>query len=140
LNNIKCESSKILWNRKSECLKENINELEANSKNKNDRDLHRGTYGFKKGYQPKSNLVTVGNGDVLAYSQSILNRQKNYFFQLLNVHGTDDVWQIKMHTAEPLVPKLSPFEVEIGIEKLKRYKSSSTDQILAELIQAGGNT
>jgi hypothetical protein len=45
-----------------------------------------------------------------------------------------------MHTAEPLVPELSPFVVEIAIAELKRYKSPGTDQILAELIQAGGDT
>jgi hypothetical protein len=31
----------------------------------------------------------------------------------------------------------SPFEVEIAIVKLKKYKSPGSDQILAELIQAG---
>jgi hypothetical protein len=45
-----------------------------------------------------------------------------------------------MHTAEPLVPEPSPFEVEIAIVKLKKYKSPGSDQILAELIQAGGET
>jgi hypothetical protein len=44
-----------------------------------------------------------------------------------------------MHTAEPLVPESSSSEVEIAIEKLKRYKSPGTDQIPAELIQAGGS-
>jgi hypothetical protein len=43
-----------------------------------------------------------------------------------------------MHTAELLVPDLSPFEVEIAIAKLKRYKSLGSDQIVTELIQAGG--
>jgi hypothetical protein len=33
---------------------------------------------------------------------------------------------------------LSPFDVEIAIAKLKRYKSPGSDQIKAELIQAGG--
>jgi hypothetical protein len=30
-------------------------------------------------------------------------------------------------------------EVEIAIEKVKRYRSTGTDEILAEVIQAGGN-
>jgi hypothetical protein len=46
----------------------------------------------------------------------------------------------QMRTAEPLVPKPSCFEVEIDIKKLKKYKLPGTDQIPAELIQAGGNT
>jgi len=33
-----------------------------------------------------------------------------------------------------------PFEVEIAIEKLKRYKIPGIDQILPELIQSGGKT
>jgi hypothetical protein len=45
-----------------------------------------------------------------------------------------------MHTAESLVPEHSISKVEIATEKLKRYKSTDTDQILADLIRAGGNT
>jgi hypothetical protein len=46
----------------------------------------------------------------------------NYFSQLLNVHGVNDVRQTEIHTAEPLVPEPSAFEVEMAmaIEKLKR--------------------
>jgi hypothetical protein len=40
--------------------------------------------------------------------------------------------------AEPLVPGPSCLEVEIAIAKLKKYKSPGSDQIPAELIQAGG--
>jgi hypothetical protein len=68
----------------------------------------------------------------------ILNRWKNYFSQLLNVHRVSDVRLIEIHTAEPLVPDPSPFEAEIAIAKLKRYKSPGSDEIPAELIKAGG--
>jgi hypothetical protein len=71
-------------------------------------------------------MVKEENGNLLADSHNILNR-KNYFCQLLNVHGVKDVRQTKMHTAEPLVPKPSSSEVEIAIEKLKRYKSPGID-------------
>jgi hypothetical protein len=56
----------------------------------------------------------------------------------LNVHRVSDVKQIEIHTAEPLVPDPCPFDVEIDIAKLKRYKSPGSDQVPAELIQAGG--
>jgi hypothetical protein len=56
----------------------------------------------------------------------------------LNVHRASDVRQIEIHTAEPLVPDPSPFEVQIIIATLKRFKSPGSDQIPAELIQAGG--
>jgi hypothetical protein len=34
----------------------------------------------------------------------------------------------------------SPFDIEIAVAKLKKYKSPGSGQILAELIQAGGET
>jgi hypothetical protein len=45
---------------------------------------------------------------------------------------------IEVHMAEPLVPGPCHLEVEIAIAKLKKYKSPGSDQIPAELIQAGG--
>jgi hypothetical protein len=68
------------------------------------------------------------NGDLLAYSHTILNRRKNYFSHLLNVHNVSDVRQIEVHTAEALVPGPSRLEVEIAFAKLKKYKSLGTDQ------------
>jgi hypothetical protein len=56
----------------------------------------------------------------------------------MNVHNVSDVRQIEVHTAEPLVPGPSRLEVEIAIATLKKYKSPGSDQILIELIQAGG--
>jgi hypothetical protein len=76
----------------------------TNSKNKNTRDLNRGINKFKRGYQPKSNLVKEKNCDLLADSRNILNRWKAYISQLLNEHSVSDARQIEMHIAEPLVP------------------------------------
>jgi hypothetical protein len=79
LNNIRCEASRYFRNTKWEYLKNKINELARNSKNKNIRDLYRGINDFKKGYQPRSNVVKDENGDLLADSNSILDRWKNCF-------------------------------------------------------------
>jgi hypothetical protein len=56
------------------------------------------------------------NGDLLAdaHNTCILNKWKNCFSQLLNVHRVSDIRQIEIHTAELLVPDPSPFEVEIA--------------------------
>jgi hypothetical protein len=64
-------------NKKREYLKKKFNELETNSKNKYIRNLYRGINEFKKGYQPRANLVKDENGDLLADSHKILNRWKN---------------------------------------------------------------
>jgi hypothetical protein len=85
LKNVRCKASGHFKNKKREYLRDKINELATSSKNKNIRDLYRGTNEFKRGYHPRNNLVKDENGDLLAYSQNILNRWKKYFPQLLNV-------------------------------------------------------
>jgi hypothetical protein len=55
----------------------------------------------------------------------------------LKVQGFNDFRQTEIHTAEPLVPESSDFEVEVVIEKLKRHKSPRIDRIPAEFIRAG---
>ena len=90
--------------------------------------------------QPRTLIVKDKKGDLVADSHSIMTRWRNYFSQLLNVHGAKDVRQAEIHTAEPLVPEPSAFEVELAIEKLKSHKSPGIDQIPAELIKEGGRT
>jgi hypothetical protein len=53
------------------------------------------------------------------------------------VHNVSDVRQIEVYMAEPLLPGPSHLEVETAIADLKTYKSPDSDEIPAELIQAG---
>ena len=53
------------------------------------------------------------------------------------MHRVNDVRQTDIHTAEPLMPEPSAFEIETAIEKLKIHKSPCIDQIPAELVIAG---
>jgi hypothetical protein len=94
LNNIRREAKRHFRNKKREYLKDKIDELAKNRKNKNIRHLYRGINGFKWGYQPRSNLVVAENGKLLPDSQNILNRWKKLFSQLLNVHRVNDVRQM----------------------------------------------
>jgi hypothetical protein len=73
LNNVRHEANSYFRNKKREYLKDKINELAANSNNKNIRDIYRGITEFKRGYQPRNNLVKDENGDLLADSNNILN-------------------------------------------------------------------
>jgi hypothetical protein len=91
---VRREASKYFRHKKKEYLKDKINELATDSKNI--RDLYRGINEFKRGYQPRNNLVKDENGDLLADSHNVLIRQKNYFSQLLNVHNVSDVRQIEV--------------------------------------------
>ena len=62
------------------------------------------------------------------------------FLPTIRLHGVHDVMQTKTHTAKPLVPEPSAFEVDLAIEKLRSHKSPGIDQIPAELIKEGGRT
>jgi hypothetical protein len=54
---------------------------------------------FKKGYQHRINIIKDENGYLLADAQSVLNRCKNFFNQVLNVHEFHNVRQKDIHTA-----------------------------------------
>jgi hypothetical protein len=47
LNNVRSEASRYFRNKEGKYLKNKINELATNSKNKNITDLYRGIYEFK---------------------------------------------------------------------------------------------
>jgi hypothetical protein len=80
--------------------------------------LYRGISDFKKGYQPRINIVKDEKGELLTDCHSILARWRIHFSKLLNVRGANGVRQTEIHTAEPLVAAPSVFEHEMVIEKL----------------------
>jgi hypothetical protein len=60
-------------------LKGKFHEVETNSKKKNIWELYRGIIDFKKGYQPRNNVVKDEKGDLVADCHSILARWRNHF-------------------------------------------------------------
>jgi hypothetical protein len=122
LNNVKQEASGHFRIKKKEYLKAEIDKRETNSKIKNVRDLYRCISDFKKGYQPRTNIVREEKGDCVTDCHSTLVRWRNHFEHLLNVHGVNDVRQTAIHTTRPVVPEPSALEFEMAVEKLKRRK------------------
>jgi hypothetical protein len=49
---------------------------------KNIRDIYTSIDDFKKGYQPRTNMVKVENGDLVIGYYIILARRRNRFSQL----------------------------------------------------------
>jgi len=68
---------------------------------------------------------------LVADSHIITASWKNYFSQILNVHGVSEVRQAEIHTAEPVVPEPSILEVELALEKLK----TTNHQVLIKYLQ-----
>jgi uncharacterized protein YaaR (DUF327 family) len=70
LNNVRQEANRYFMNKMREYLKDKINEPATTSKSKNIRNLYRGINEFKRGHQPRNNLVKDENGDLFTDSHS----------------------------------------------------------------------
>jgi len=81
--------------------------------------MYRGINYFKKGYQPRTNMLKDEKGDLVTDFHRILSQWRNHFYLILNVHGVNDVRWREIHTAQPLMPDPSAFQFEMAIEKLK---------------------
>jgi len=130
LNNVRRDDSRHFRNKRKAYLKAKIEELETNIKI-NIRDLYSGITDFKKGYQHRTRIVNDEKGDLVADSHSSMARWKNYFLQMLNIHGVSDVRQAEIHTTEPLVPEPSVLEVKLAFGTLK----VTNHQVLFEHLQ-----
>jgi hypothetical protein len=68
-----------------EYLKAAISELETKSKIKSIRNIYRGISDFKKGYQPRTNIVKDEKDDLVTDCHSILAGWRKPFSQLLGL-------------------------------------------------------
>jgi hypothetical protein len=80
-------------------MKGKVTELETNIKNMNIIHFCRGINDIKQSHQARTNTQQDDKGDLVADSHSLLPRWRNYFSQLLNVHGVNDVRQTEIQTA-----------------------------------------
>jgi hypothetical protein len=71
LQNLRHETSRTIRKRTREYMKGKFNEFDSNNKNKNIRDLYRGINEFKKGYQPRINIIKDENGNLIADPQNV---------------------------------------------------------------------
>jgi hypothetical protein len=77
LQRLRRETSRIFRKKIGKCLKDKMNKLETNNKNKNIRDSYRGINELKEEYQPRINIIKDENCNLLVDSQSVLNGRKN---------------------------------------------------------------
>jgi len=72
LNNVNVKLADIAGSKRKEYLKAKIEEIEINMKIKNITDFFRGISEFKKGYQPKNNVVKHEKGDLVTDFHGVL--------------------------------------------------------------------
>ena len=85
--------------------------------------MYRSINYFKKGYQPRANIVKDEKGDLFTDCHGNVARWSNHFSQPLNAHGVNNFRQTKIHTAEPLGPEPCALEFGMAIEKLNGVNS-----------------
>ena len=74
LNSVRHETSRHFRNKKKECLRDKIVELETNRKIKTIRGFYRGISDLKKGYQPRIDIGKDEKGDLVADCHNIFGR------------------------------------------------------------------
>ena len=89
----------------------------------------------------RSSAIQDKSGKCLTEEKEILNRWTEYCSELCNYEscGDNPVLDCSQPPEEDLKPILRE-EVEIAVASLKKGKSAGVDNILAELVQAGGET
>ena len=94
---------------------------------------------FKKGYQPRTYAIKKHDSTIIAVTNSILSRWKQFFINLLNFNLITNHDGREIFTVEPVIPEPSLIEIEpICYRELKKHKAPKVDHISSELIQAGG--
>jgi len=83
-------------------------------------------------------MIRNERGELQPDPTKIVDMCKSYFDRLLNVHNGEETEEFEIHTAEPWIPEPREIEIKMSVKKLKIFKSPGMDNILAELIKAGG--
>jgi len=86
LNNVRCEASRCFRNKKMEYLQAKVTNLKLTVTQRISH-LYRGINDFKKGYQPRTNVIKDDKSDVVTGYHSIFAKWRNHFSHILNVHG-----------------------------------------------------
>ena len=80
------ETCHLVRAKKRAHLKGKVEEVEANSHTKNIQALFAGINGDRKGFQARVNVIKDESGDLVADPTGGLERWKEYFTKLFNVH------------------------------------------------------
>ena len=108
LNNVR-QLADISGKRK-EYLQVKMEELETKSKIKNILDLYRGISDFKMGYQHRT-LILKNGKDNCRLLQQFGYVEEPFLSTIIYIYGFNDIRQIEIHTAEPLVPEPSALKL-----------------------------
>jgi hypothetical protein len=137
------ETNKILRRKKRMYVNSLIDKAEQERSTNNARDFYRKIRFFKKGFTPNPYGVKDKEGVVLTENQKVLERWREYFYELLNVEVLDTALDGNNEetycNVQPDVEMPSREEVEAAVKALKNNKAPGKDEISAEVLKKGGD-
>ena len=124
---------------KENWMGEQCSEIEENMRKNNSKRAYQLVKDLTTVKQGKATTVQDCSGKCLTEERQILNRWTEYCSELYNhkADGDPSVLNYTQTDTEDDHPILRR-EVEAAVQSLKKGKSGGVDNILAELVQAGG--
>uniref|UniRef100_A0A8D8WVA9 Craniofacial development protein 2 n=1 Tax=Cacopsylla melanoneura TaxID=428564 RepID=A0A8D8WVA9_9HEMI len=135
------ESKKIMRRKKREALKEKIKEIDALSKENEQRKFYAAVNRMKKGFQPTVNACRDANGEMLTNDETVLERWAQHFEELLNEDEritTVRIEEEQITEEDDMENMPTRSEIQKAIQKMKNNRAPGNDNITAELLKYGG--
>jgi hypothetical protein len=135
------QENKICTQKKKKWLSNKIIQIEENHRRNETKKVFEGIRNFKQ-----QNILPVickdAEDNVIAQTDLILARWKDYFCKILNTSEAIDVQNIvkECTNSQSQIPLASYNEICSIINKLKLNKAAGSDNIPPELLKPGGRT
>lgn len=137
------DANKLLKRKKRLYINSLLEKAEEENTANNAKDFYRKIRYFKKGFTPRTYGVKNKEGNMLTEKQQVIERWREYFYELLNVKKRDETTnqneEITYYHVQPNVEPPTREEVKNAVKALKSNKAPGKDEITAEILKKGGN-
>ena len=136
---VKQEITKGMKKAKMHWIEEQCHVIEDNMKKNNSKKIYQLVKDLTSIKQGRTTTIQDKDGECLTEEHDVLKRWSEYCSELYNYRATGDpeVLNVPPATDNDNYPILRE-EVEAVVKSLKKGKSAGSDNVLAELVQVGG--
>ena len=111
-----------------------VKELEIDSRHHNSRNFFQRVKNWRKGFQPRTNIISDEKGQLMADSGRVVARWGQYFRGLLNMeHPSADSTPPTLPHDMTIVPTISREELRRNLKSLKNNRAPGSDNNPGEL-------
>lgn len=131
-------AKKLIKKRKKIFMKDKVKEIENNYNQNAPRNMYLNIKKQTKNYQPRTNICKDKYGNTLSDKNEIVDRWREYFDELLNKPNvTCDGTAPNIIEIDEETPTVD--DTKAALQKLKNFKCSGEDGIVAELFKYAGD-